>query len=877
MRKFAWVCTLLFLLASNVLAQDSITLVINLAPFKTEQDHKIEKDIINGLKNRLSVLQATSFKQALEILYQTKNAVLTTVFYQRIGKRLNLYGQIYHSQEHYVIDAIAIENLEIELSDLDLANEEIAESDKEIIRKMQRKLLLRIRANPRQIVKDENIEIYLKSTPVAKARQFTYRQKTTEASEVFKVLQEQNEITIVTKRIGKTEKLARTPATASVVGRQEIVLAGARNLTDILKLLPGIEISYDQFGFFKVAFRGIRSKSGVLLLLDGHRINNFYDGSTFLDIRADLIEKVEVIRGPGSALHGNNAFVGVINVLTRKKAKGTELNAMAGNFYTLESSGLHSRSMANFKVTAMAHLYQSERQRRHLEHDDSCTPADDKNNLCQKSIVALSDNFEITTNDFKKQINALFSIEHIDTWYLDSKLLHENRGPNVGELTQLTPNSEIKTYFYLLDLGRRELTISRKLKFSGKIYSDFIFRRDDIEVERADLVDHAGISARKRISYDYQTGGVEIIGQYSFHKELDVMLGLQGEFLRLSRFDIEQNFQGVDFNNLFTVFKDYDNLEKKQVATRRILAVFTQTIWDIFFNLSLTIGLRYENYSDFGDEINPKAAIVYTIFSSKKYGELITRGLYGTAFRAPTFRELYDQTQQFQSAGLFGNPDLQPERIQTFEVGFEYRTRYRPLSLLGSAFLNKIDNNIEGNNLSGTIPSANDTFQNLRGIQIIGGEGEMRLRFGKRNYGFANVSWFRAQDFGGFSPFEDQDVKTYRLDIPQLRLNVGAFVALGRYLNLYNSLAYSSTRSANYRFVFEASVGRRFDLPAYVVWNTGLSTTDALEKNLFISFHIFNILDQDTFDDANNSEDAFDNRSFATEGRFFQVRVRYEI
>ena len=168
----------------------------------------------------------------------------------------------------------------------------------------------------------------------------------TKEEDFFKL---EEDISIVSKRVGQSESVSKTSAIVSVYNRQKISDSGARNLADILKQTPGVEISYDQFGSYKVAFRGVLSRSGVLMLLDGHRINNFYDGSTFLDIRADAIEKVEIIRGPGSSIHGTNAFVGVINVITRSSSKGDKsgghISSRLGQHNTFEPTAYYNLKM----------------------------------------------------------------------------------------------------------------------------------------------------------------------------------------------------------------------------------------------------------------------------------------------------------------------------------------------------------------------------------------------------------------------------------------------------------------------------------------------------------------------------------------------------
>ena len=184
------------------------------------------------------------------------------------------------------------DNLEKEKDDL-LKNKELLSKDKEELEK-------------------ERIELQKQKEEFEKNKKLEIKTEETTEENFFKL---EEDISIVSKRVGQSESVSKTSAIVSVYNRQKIADSGARNLADILKQAPGVEISYDQFGSYKVAFRGVLSRSGVLMLLDGHRINNFYDGSTFLDIRADAIEKVEIIRGPGSSIHGTNAFVGGLCLL----------------------------------------------------------------------------------------------------------------------------------------------------------------------------------------------------------------------------------------------------------------------------------------------------------------------------------------------------------------------------------------------------------------------------------------------------------------------------------------------------------------------------------------------------------------------------------
>ena len=97
---------------------------------------------------------------------------------------------------------------------------------------------------------------------------------------------------------------------------------GARTLTEILVIVPGMDVIKEAgFGTVEFGSRGIRrTVEKIKILVDGHSLNTPFDGgaaSFFDDLPLNNVKRIEIIRGPGSALYGDNAFHGVINILTK--------------------------------------------------------------------------------------------------------------------------------------------------------------------------------------------------------------------------------------------------------------------------------------------------------------------------------------------------------------------------------------------------------------------------------------------------------------------------------------------------------------------------------------------------------------------------------
>jgi outer membrane receptor for ferrienterochelin and colicin len=119
---------------------------------------------------------------------------------------------------------------------------------------------------------------------------------------------------------GTALNLRNTPNVITVVTREEIERSGARDLIDVLRLMPGVTFGLDEGGAVGLGLRGNWANEGkVLMMIDGQEVNDIYAANLSFGNHypADLIERVELIRGPGSAIYGGFAEFGVINVITR--------------------------------------------------------------------------------------------------------------------------------------------------------------------------------------------------------------------------------------------------------------------------------------------------------------------------------------------------------------------------------------------------------------------------------------------------------------------------------------------------------------------------------------------------------------------------------
>src|SRR5688572_15563401 len=152
------------------------------------------------------------------------------------------------------------------------------------------------------------------------------------------------------------QKISEAPASITIVTAADIRTYGHRTLIDVLASVQGFHVTDDRnYSYF--ATRGLvvpgDYNSRMLVLVDGHRINdNVFDSvlaGTEFPVDIDLIDRLEVIRGPGSAMYGANAFSAVINVVTRRgrKVNGLEVGVESGTLDTYRGRVTFGKRYAN--------------------------------------------------------------------------------------------------------------------------------------------------------------------------------------------------------------------------------------------------------------------------------------------------------------------------------------------------------------------------------------------------------------------------------------------------------------------------------------------------------------------------------------------------
>ncbi len=431
------------------------------------------------------------------------------------------------------------------------------------------------------------------------------------------------------------QKVTEAPSSVSIVTASEIKKYGYRTLADILRSVRSFYVTYDR----NYSFVGVRGfgrpadyNNRILLLVDGHRTDdNLYDMAfigTDAVLDVDLIDRVEIIRGPGSSLYGTNALFAVVNVITRR---GRDLQA-------LETSG-EAASYDTYK----GRLTYGDRYQNGFETIVSGTLYDSKG---QKSLYfpeydAPATNNGKTNNTDYDRFHSFFTKTSYKDFTFEAAYNSRTKGIPTGAFQTDFNNPDNKTTDTrgYLDL-RYERAVGRNTDITARVFYD---------------------------SYKY-TGTYIISGTENRDWGYGEWWG--GELKLSSRlFDVHRLILGTEYtyNNRL----DQENYDVSPPSQRylddhrrsQIGAAYLQDEFTIIKNtLLLNAGVRYDHFDTFGGTTNPRVALIVT-----PQEKSTIKALYGTAFRAPSPFELYYQSPPTNAS----NPDLKPEKIKTYELVYE--------------------------------------------------------------------------------------------------------------------------------------------------------------------------------------------------------------
>ncbi|RLP54591.1 MAG: TonB-dependent receptor [Ketobacter sp.] len=623
-------------------------------------------------------------------------------------------------------------------------------------------------------------------------------------------LQEEHYVTTATKT---QEKLNKSGSTISIITADELQKMGARNLMDALKRVPGFGINQFNMGITSTEVRGVKTdfSEKVLFLINGHPVNNnLVNGgalSSYNNFRIDDIKVVEIVRGPGSALYGANAFVAVVNIVTKtaKDIDGVELSLSGGSDETNQFDLLYGERIGELDLAFNANVFHSDGINEPVRSD--ATGQSGRTDFWQKR-------YEMSFQGSYRNLS------------LQGRYTERKAGAYLGANNFLNTGSEQEYREYFID-GSYVAPVSDNLSVMTHVYFDH-FEFDNLW----ELADN--FYARSPIKHDKT--GIESTLTWNWNSNNKLLLGAAAE---------HQSQYGVEYwtnNGAAELVNISDVANWNGSHNRDIVAVYMQDIWDVMETLRLIVGARYDHYSDFEGSFNPRASLSWEFVPD--YHLIAT---YGSAFRAPTFGELYN----INNPSIVGNPDLHPEEIDTIELGLNIDISRR-FQVRGTFFYNNIQDIIAPRASQGAVNSSG----NVGELEVLGVELEAKLRL--RN-GSTLGSNYTYQD--PTNALND----TRAPEVPLQRANLWYNHRFSRSLNAFAGVLYESKLSRE-------EADPRADVPATTTLDLALTWRNSAE-DITITTSLYNALDAHHVDPSPSGVMLSD---YPNPGRSFMLELQFE-
>ena len=587
----------------------------------------------------------------------------------------------------------------------------------------------------------------------------------------------------------------QAPSIVSVITRHDIEAYGARDVADILRLVPGFEFGMDVYSQAGLTSRGISVEEGKsLMMINGLTQNElgFGNFNFFGAIPASMIERVEIIRGPGSAIYGGFAEVDVINVVT---FQGGNLNGIrvSGDAGAVGSGGTSRSGDVSFgaktdAVSMAVHVGYGTQPLSTREYDDF-----------------FGNRLGLNQNNASRQwqhVVAEASAKNLTVRYQRTSFTYGGQDTfttiqppvNGGNAEYINNYDEVGHVDYRAKLTDRltlqplfEYTRNNTWTFPSPSSIDAFFEGPSTLIQR-------------------YHGELTVVYQAPWSAEIRA----GGGYIR-----DEVHGVAADGTPGLQLSSDPSNLSDHghTASTFGLLQYLQQ-----FDLVGLTVGGRYED-TTFGNAFAPRVGLTYAheAFNAKL--------LYGRAFRIPMAWEAYSRNLGF-------NPALKPETADTTEAEVGYRLAPQVTSKFNVFFID-IHEPI-------TYEGATNSYVNLGRIQSQGAEAEIRADY-VRYGGFANLS-YAVPGGATSSGFATQSKKQF-LGTPPVKIDVGSYYRLGL-LEFGPSATYLSQRagqsseSANSPSALSAT--REYG--ALVLFNFNIVARNVL-KDLDLHLGVHNLFD----------------------------------
>jgi len=473
---------------------------------------------------------------------------------------------------------------------------------------------------------------------------------------------------------GTKQPIARAPSVATVITAEDIKAIGASDLDEVLETVPGMHVSRSTIGYNPIyIIRGIDTQYNpeVLMLVNGIPITAAYVGDRsqiWGGMPVENIARIEVIRGPGSALYGADAFAGVINIITKTAAdiNGTQLGLRTGSFNSHDGWVQYGGKAYGLNTAAYLRVG-------HTDGSNQIISADSQSyfdSVFGTTASRAPGPIDVGNDAIDSRIDMTR-----DKWRLRAGFQQRsNGGSGAGAASALDPTGHSFGQRINTDLTYHDANFSPDMDVTAQASYLSITEQSDLTL--------------------FPPGAYFGLGAFP-----NGVIGNPDKWERHLRANLSAIYSAIQNHKLhFGVGTQNDNLYKTRESRnynlvlgpigyvpqplptgltdmtasgifltphdRTVNYAYAQDEWNFSRDWYLTAGIRHDQYSDFGGTTNPRLALVWDTAYN-----LTSKLLYGRAFRPPSFAELYDINNP---VGL-GNPNLKPETNQSVELAFDWQ------------------------------------------------------------------------------------------------------------------------------------------------------------------------------------------------------------
>lgn len=622
--------------------------------------------------------------------------------------------------------------------------------------------------------------------------------ETEELEQLLQLLEEQT--TLATKSRLNADYV---PGMMTVLHGKDLEKKGARTVWEALAMVPGVELAIEEAGRKQVVIRGVGrtyASGNTKILLNGISMNSSHlaHAEPVMDIPIEQVERIEVIRGPGSAIHGEFALTGVINVITHKE--GNRVYVTGG-----ENSSLGKGLMLTYDADDSPLKINLSLADWETDGPDVIA-GEDELYIEDGGVNASYSNAPGPTNEAADDKTGILTVNYED-FSLNIQWLEDGYGDYFGR-NQFLPHDEKRI---VLRNKYRTVEVKQALDLSHDLSADIYAGWQDNEQKKDDLF--AGPSAITLPSNDVfidtyyreQRSNAGIDLNWTGMSKHNVLLGFEYVDINVDKESLKYFEQGVEFYEWYFVKPD---------KRRRIFSTIIQDEFKASEDLTLTIGMRHDNYNDIDSKSSPRLAAVY-----RKDRNNIFKAQYARAFRPLTF---YEIAEEIVYPGIGNFSFLTPEdgsTIGTYEFGYIHKNMNTEYAL--TAFHSEIDKLVIFVDQTG--------FANADSATMSGMELEVNHQFSKRVKLDSNVSYLNTDDDNTGRPLPGS---TNWIG------NIGLDIKANAYTNI--SLQHHMV-GETYREATDA----RNKLNSYRTTDLTVSMSQLFDQNVSFYFGVKNVFDSD--------------------------------